>query len=805
MAGLQKAGGNMKLDRNNNKRVLYRVAINNILSNKLSGFFSAMAIFLVVMLVSVITLYITNFQYADRQAINKMQHVIYMDTSIKQAGNMARDKTIEEAVLYKTLNTRFKTNGTGYHFTFFGNNSSKIETYKLQEGKAPQKYNEIAASKSFMEALGIEARPGTRIILNTGNMEEEFIVSGITDSKTPVPEYIIYVSGEFANKSPVMKDIQYNTLVRFNNVSSMEISLFTTLVYQTAVNYGIKRQNVSINGKLEESLQSGNSGLYTILTVAILLFLASSIVVYSIFYSTAVSRIKQTGQLITIGMTHWQVKKMVHIEGFTLSIFSIPPGLFLSGVIAYLLLPSGWNWGNYIIICLAVGIAESFIVQISVSKPASIAAKVSPVSAARGINSEIKEISANRQHRFLSPYTLAITETRNNKKRWWITTASLAFGGILFMAAATWNFSWDKEGFSRQSVFKNCEYYISYLYNHSIPKTYGITDMQLRGHMDKKLTEEIKNIPGVKDVLAEKSATGVIEYQGSTFTQPFYPLNENDYEYFQISAKGNNTYKYMAKNDAILVTGCSFTEKINGISFKPGDKLTLKYFDGREHSIELEIGAISTEYVAQDTNRPTFCMADVTMAKLWGEMNTTDSLYISVENYKKNGRAIEEEIKKITGNYEDLSLYTLREQILEDGPSIKTNQLQIYGISIFIILFSLFNLANTVISSITARKRELTLLEAAGMEEWQKAKMLLWESFLLVLPNIIITLTAGSLAGAWFINFMQNTATYLKYRFPLSLVILYISIIIFVPVCISLICLKEQTKTPLAERIKNYN
>lgn len=803
MAELQKAGGNMGLNKNNNNNVLYRIAINNILSKKLSGFFSSISIFLVVLLVSVITLYITNFQYADRQAVNKMQHVIYMDTSIKQAADMEKDTEIEEAVLYKTCGTNFKTNGIKYHFTFFGNNNNKIETYKLQEGSFPQKYNEIVASKAFIEKAGIEAKPGKGIILNTGNIEEKFIISGIADSKSQGD--IIYVSKEFADKSPVMKDISYNTLVCFNNVPGMEISSFTTLVYQTAINYGIKRQNVIINGKLEELLQSGNSGLYTILTVAVLLFLASSIVVYSIFYFTAVSRVKQTGQLMTIGMTPLQVKKMVHIEGFILSLFAIPPGLFLSGIIAYFLLPSGWNWESYIIICLVAGIAESFIVQISVSKPASVAAKVSPVSATKGINSEIKETSVSRRHRFLSPYTLAVTETRDNKKRWWITTASLAFGGVLFMVAATWNFSWNKEDFSRQSVFKNCEYYISYLYNHSMPKTYGITDMQLKGHLSSTLADQIKKIPGVKDVLAEKSATGVIEYQGSTFTQPFYPLNENNCEYFQINAKGNNTYKYMAENNAILVTGCDFTEKINGITFKPGNKLTLKYFNGREQSIELEIAAISEEYVAKDTNRPTFCMADVTIAKLWGAMNTIDSLYISVEDYKNNGKAIEEEIRKITGKYEDLSLYTLREQILEDGPSIKTNQWQIYGISIFIILFSLFNLANTVITSITAKKRELTLLEAAGMEKWQKIKMLLWENFLLVLPNIIITLTAGSFAGAWFISFMQNTATYLKYRFPLFAVILYIVIVILVPVCISFICLKEQAKTPLAERIKNYN
>ena len=153
--------------------------------------------------------------------------------------------------------------------------------------------------------------------------------------------------------------------------------------------------------------------------------------------------------------------------------------------------------------------------------------------------------------------------------------------------------------------------------------------------------------------------------------------------------------------------------------------------------------------------------------------------------------------------YEDLDFYTLREQLIEDSGLIKEYQAQIYGVSIFIILFSIFNLVNTVISSIVARKRELTLLESVGMEQGQISRMLLWESFLIALPNIIITLTAGTATGFGFICFMQRTASYLQYKFPLLAVVLYIIAMVFIPVVISLFCLKEQNKTSLAGRVKN--
>lgn len=58
------------------------------------------------------------------------------------------------------------------------------------------------------------------------------------------------------------------------------------------------------------------------------------------------------------------------------------------------------------------------------------------------------------------------------------------------MVASTWNSSWDKMDYSRQSYFKNGEYYISYMYDHNMPETYGITDMQLTGHLDGTLKEK---------------------------------------------------------------------------------------------------------------------------------------------------------------------------------------------------------------------------------------------------------------------------------------------------------------------------
>ena len=94
------------------------------------------------------------------------------------------------------------------------------------------------------------------------------------------------------------------------------------------------------------------------------------------------------------------------------------------------------------------------------------------------------------------------------------------------------------------------------------------------------------------------------------------------------------------------------------------------------------------------------------------------------------------------------------------------------------------------------------MLESVGMEQRQLRGMLLWESLLLALPNLVITLTAGSLAGFGFIRYMSRTAPYLHYRFPFAAVGLYIAAMVLLPMAVSYGCLKAQDRTSLVERIK---
>ncbi|RKI39074.1 ABC transporter permease [bacterium D16-51] len=790
----------MKLDANNNRRIIYRIAKSNLMGKKLYSFFSFLSIILSVSFVGTVILFLQGTQTAEKRMLDGMQHVMFLNVSEGQMEEISADRRADVMVPYKDSGEVFQIDDVKYKFLYMGSQTDKIQTYRLSEGKEPEKYNEVAVNKHFMDNIGRECKIGGTIVLDAGGTQEEFIVCGITDNQYGVSVSPVYVSREFAGKSALMKETGYTALVQIAGAPDMESSAFETSVYQMAVDYGIKRIDVNINGRFEEALQGKNTAVYAIIFVSLFILAASAIVVYSIFYLSVTSRTKQIGQLQTIGMTQKQIKKMVRREGFILSAVSVPLGLFFGGVTAYFLEPEGWDFLNYIITAAIVGIFGIVIVQISVGKPASLAAKVSPVEAAGSLYCGEKEKGCTNGHKRLTAFVLAkICQGKSGKKRK-LLTISLAFGGVVFMVASSYLYAWDEFAYSRAGGFEDAEYRISYLYNAHNPSAYGPTEMQLTGHLDGNLKKELMDIPYVESIKVINSVYGSIEFQGATWVEGFGQLTEDSKEYFDMEMDGNNSYGYLSEHDGIIITDSGLSSEINGVTFKPGDKLTLRWFDGKEHSAQLEIAAITSDVMGE--NEFNFYMTDKTIRKLWGDMNTASSFLISSSEYEKHGEQIEQEVRAMIGKYPDLSLATLREKIVDDAANIQKIKIQIYGISAFLILFSILNLINMMIGNFAVRKKELSMLESVGMEEKQIRDMLFWESIQMVFPALLFTLVIGSAAGYGFVFFLQKTASYMAYRFPAVPCILYIAGVAGIPLVISFIGLKGQNRVSLSERIK---
>ncbi len=322
----------MKLDANNNGRIIYRIARSNLTDSKVYTLFSGLTIILSITFIMVMSLFLQGTQTAEERMLQNMQHVLYMNVPRERMEELAADERTELVIPYKDSGAEFETSGVNYKLIYMKSQKDKIQTYVPAEGKEPEKYNEIVVDKSFLNSIGKECRIGERLSLNTENGAEEFVVCGYTGREQELSSYTVYVSEEFAEKNPSMRAIEYTALARIAGAQDMESSGFESAVYQIADDYGVKRQNVNINGKFEESLRGDHTAGYAIAFVSLFIMAASGIVIYSIFYLSVSSRTRQIGQLQTIGMTEKQLRKMVRREGGYLCAVAIPVSFILGGI-----------------------------------------------------------------------------------------------------------------------------------------------------------------------------------------------------------------------------------------------------------------------------------------------------------------------------------------------------------------------------------------------------------------------------------------------------------------------------------------
>ena len=176
-------------------------------------------------------------------------------------------------------------------------------------------------------------------------------------------------------------------------------------------------------------------------------------------------------------------------------------------------------------------------------------------------------------------------------------------------------------------------------------------------------------------------------------------------------------------------------------------------------------------------------------------------LLISADS--ENEASVDEALKGILEKRPELSMEAYVDMKISYEQAANTLFGAISGLAIFIMMFSILSMMNTLITNIVTRKQELAMLESIGMNKDQIRKMLLGESLLLVLATVGVTMTIGTLCGYVLSNILYNTgAFYMAFKFPVSLALIYAVVLSAVPMIITLVSMHSFSKEALVERLR---
>ena len=581
-------------------------------------------------------------------------------------------------------------------------------------------------------------------------------------------------------------------------------------MYLIGSSAGIEREYVNPSKSFLDSLSVNMQSVMIYGLVGIVILLACVLVIYGVFYLSVIGRIHQFGQLRTLGMTRKQMKKFVAREGGFLFLCSAPIGVALGGVAGYLIIPDGFKLSQTLIVISVVFVTVFIITMISVRKPARLAASVSPMEALRYVPQDGMKKTANKKLcRRLTPYDLGIINFSKNRKKAVVTMLSLALGGILFMTAAAYISSFDKEKYARQGYFTDAEFNIQYSAGAIELNEYGESGLQAQEILGESMIQEICAVDGVKKITEIKGFGVKYDYP----KQDEYDSNDNvtpltveeTKELAAYLEDGSSDYDKLMSGDYILIIDNNTAEEIFGWKFLTGDQITLHYYDGTkmaEKKVTI-LGILNDQFLIDHSGliEGWFAMPEQAILNLVSYKNINSHLIVSTDEEKES--KIEESLLKLIADKPELQIETLSERKIEYAQNANQQFGIISGLSIFIMMFSILSMMNTLITNIVTRKQELAMLESIGMSKAQLRRMLLTESLFLVFVTVGITMTIGTVCGYLLSRCLYKIgAFYMAFQFPGVFSAAYITVLILVPLVITFVSMRSFSREPLVERLR---
>ena len=130
--------------------------------------------------------------------------------------------------------------------------------------------------------------------------------------------------------------------------------------------------------------------------------------------------------------------------------------------------------------------------------------------------------------------------------------------------------------------------------------------------------------------------------------------------------------------------------------------------------------------------------------------------------------AVKDEIQKIIPITSRLHVSTLDEWVGAYRDKLLDYRIPVYVFVMFIGVFGMINLLNTLITNILTRKRELGVLQAVGLSRKQLSKMLLMEGLFYTFGVLLLSVSFGTFMGYLLCTVFRAMSLFGKvsYHFP---------------------------------------
>lgn len=695
---------------------------------------------------------------------------------------------------------------------------------QLENGKMPEKGNEIAAPKEFFQKSGVKnPKPGDAVEVSfrrdksTRYQTETFTISGILSSNEAsnlASAYEAYTSQEFFESQVPKEQRSYKVSFKLNDSVYINADKGEEVLKGLAKKCGIDSKNVSSNYLyLMYAREPGTETIVGCVMIALLVVVVSVVVIYNIFQVGIVQKIQEYGKIRALGTTKKQMKSMIFKEGMLVALVGIPAGLLTGTGAAALLFKKFFEAGQIratgmgdvasvsvisLPILLLVAVVSALAVWIALKKPMHIVASISPVEAVRYQENNRRKNNTRKGKKKISVWGMTMANLSANRRRTAATICTMGLSCVLFVSLANFAGNIDNEYEARKTVeYGRFFLELNYDLNDEAYPENNLENVRKENPLGEELQKEIKQIDGVTEVRTRSLVAANEKKQEKQESCSVVVLNREEFEAYAKGANiiGTLDYDSLTKENGIAYTWSYFMEQSG---YHVGQKIELEFLDGDSTvsytgTLKGSFSNLEADWVITEDTWKNLGLSDNTVGSVWVDCDTKDE------------KKVENAIKELITGAEHVELTTWENTVKQVEMGTGMMQGGIYGVLAILGSIGFMNMANTIITGVITRKRELGILQAVGMTNRQLNQMLQLEGIIFSAGTVLVSLIVGCPLGYALFCYAKKKSIYglNEYHIPMIEIGIMILIIVLLQCILSFLLSRNLRKETLVERI-NY-
>ena len=634
------------------------------------------------------------------------------------------------------------------------------------------------------------------------------------------------------------------------NIEKKTIALIERTGLRDDVEYGV---NWAYAGS------SIDPSMVVICSILILTFFAAGyLIIYNIFYLNIISDMQEYGLLKTIGTTGKQLRKMVLRRASFISAIGIPIGLAMGIGVGALLLPTISNEFSTVSIdkgqlhmniwiILGAALFSYLTVLISAGKPCRKASKVSPIEALKFTETRGKD-GKPKKKMALVVLSLSLSIIVLIGAYAFITGFSMDdyVGNLIISDYSVQDAALDNPGvYDKETQGVSNEFLSELKAQDGVEEVGNIYIHCGSQEFDDESWAKLK-----ENFLSSDMVKRMLEDRYSSFAD--FDINKHLESYDKDKSIDGNTYgmSKLAVERLDVIESIDGSKEIDWNKFNSGDYVLIIRFnydhDNREYLNYFNTGdkiqlrshnpkyaeIVEAEYMGQVypkesyENAPlkeyeVYAVVDIPYSlglQMYSEFNCDIILpedeflsqngdwcpmrtIIDVEDSKE--KTFEEWLENYTTQVDSSLSYKSKDSIVAEYKSFG-DMIALVGsvVSAILGLIGLLNFANTIITSILVRSRELAMLEAVGMTGKQQKISLIKDGFTYFIWTAIVSAILGTLLNCTLIKAFVNGIAMFKWHFTLMPLVVCLPILCILIIIIPVIAYNKLSKKSVVERLR---